>query len=201
MAIKKGKEEPTQNEKVDILQVLQEKLVKGETVANLTKELNISEYELKDISFKANVDFCIADGDWQKATITKFYDYKDRIFGLIILNNGKKAGILYLEKLVSNGRMKVNNCKESLPEYIRNLQNKNKNPIYKIICHVPPALTSLVGINPTMIAKRAVKKAIPDTRIIPNLPPGIQYGLGTLGLEKRNLIAAANINRYIIMYN
>ena len=39
------------------------------------------EYELKDISFKANVDFCIADGDWRKATITKFYNYKDKIFG------------------------------------------------------------------------------------------------------------------------
>ena len=38
---------------------------------------NTSEYELKNISFKANVDFCIANGDWQKATITKFYDYKD----------------------------------------------------------------------------------------------------------------------------
>ena len=95
--------------------------------------MNISEYELKDISFKANVDFCIADGDWRKATITKFYNYKDKIFGLIILNNGQKVGVSDLEKLVSNGRIRVNNCKESLPEYIRYLQNKNKNPIYKTV--------------------------------------------------------------------
>ncbi len=95
--------------------------------------MNISEYELKDISFKANVDFCVADGDWRKATITKFYNYKDKIFGLIILDNGQKVGVLDLEKLVSNDRIKVNNCKESLPEYIRNLQNKNINPIYKTV--------------------------------------------------------------------
>ena len=95
--------------------------------------MNISEYELKDISFKANVDFCIADGDWRKATITKFYNYKDKIFGLVILNNGQKVGVSDLEKLVSNGRIRVNNCKESLPEYIRNLHNKNINPTYKAV--------------------------------------------------------------------
>lgn len=95
--------------------------------------MNISEYELKNIGFKANVDFCVAHGDWRKATITKFYNYKDKIFGLIILDNGQKVGVLDLEKLVGNGRIKVNNCKESLSEYIKNLQNKNKNPIYKTV--------------------------------------------------------------------
>ena len=95
--------------------------------------MNISKYELKNISFKANVDFCVANGDWRKATITKFYNYKDKILGLIILNDGQNVGVLDLEKLVSNGRIKVNNCKESLPDYIRELHNKSINPIYKAV--------------------------------------------------------------------
>ena len=49
MSIKKGKETPTHSEEkseVDIIKTLQERLVKGDTVANLTKDLEISEYEL-----------------------------------------------------------------------------------------------------------------------------------------------------------
>ena len=49
MSIKKGKETPAQSEEKneqDILKTLQEKLAKGDTVANLTSELGISEYEL-----------------------------------------------------------------------------------------------------------------------------------------------------------
>lgn len=95
--------------------------------------MNISEYELKNISFKANVDFCIAKDEWRKASITKFYNCEDKIWGLIVLNNGQEIGTFDLEILIQKGRLKVNNCKEYLPEYIRSLQNKNINPVYKTI--------------------------------------------------------------------
>lgn len=92
--------------------------------------MNINKYELKSITFKANIDFCVNNNDWRKATITKFYLYNNKIYGLVVLSNGQEK-IIDLESSINNGQMRVNNCKDFLPEYIKELHNKNITPIYK----------------------------------------------------------------------
>lgn len=94
--------------------------------------MDINEYELKNIVFKANIDFCIRHNDWRKAFITKYYLYNNRVLGLIVLTTGQKVGVFDIAKLIGENRIRVNNCNKFLPDYIMELYNKSHFPIYKI---------------------------------------------------------------------
>lgn len=93
--------------------------------------MNISEYELRNISFKANIDFLIGHNDWRKAFITKYYLYNKKVLGLVTLTTGQKVGVFDIAKLIGENRIRVNNYSNSLPEYIMELYNKNITLIHK----------------------------------------------------------------------
>lgn len=102
MSIKKGKETPTHSEEkseVDIIKTLQERLAKGETVANLTKELEISEYELfgyvrqiKDTGI--NVTFT-EKGDEVRLSINHQPDFTtENVYRINTENPNTKIGVI-----------------------------------------------------------------------------------------------------------
>lgn len=98
--------------------------------------MNISEYELKNINFKANIDFCVKHNDWRRAYITKYYLYNNKVLGLVTLTTGQNAGIHDIAKLIEENRIRVNNYSNSLPDYIMELYSKSitlahKNAITK----------------------------------------------------------------------
>lgn len=97
------------------------------------KNMDLSKYELKNIGFKANIDFHVGKNDWRKASITKYYLYNDKIYGLIILSSGQKMGAVDLETWINNRRIRVNNCSGVLPQYIKELHKKNIKPVYKAV--------------------------------------------------------------------